>query len=488
MKKLTDERFLKKILLIFLCIQPILDCYILYTDEVINFFHFSPTTILRMLIIAFLFCSLFFNKENKKNRKIIYIYGGLIIIYTILHHLITSGVDNSGYPTFSYSIITELFYIIRMLLPIVIIYLTYLLKPTKDEFIKLFLIVGLITSGIIVCSNILEISLASYGGGTIKGNIFDWFFSNKYGSQDLASKGWFNSANQISGLMFILLPICVYSLFDQITKPRVITIILLVISMIMLGTRVASYGWLLIFIMMIILYLFFALIMKNIKFEWKKFLIIFLIMIFGIFLMLNAPIVSSNIDHHESTEEELQKMRDENVPTIKMLGYIGMNEEYYKEIYPYKDHKDFWQYVLDDVAPTRRVGNRNSQQLVTNDVAKTYEDFPRSLFGLGYSRFINAKLYLEKDFVVHFYTIGIIGIVLLIFPYVFIAIYGLFKSIKNKKFNLFIVTVLAILVLPLGVSYFSGHIVDELIISLYLGFIGGYILCECKEASEDGQS
>lgn len=488
MKKLTDERFLKKILLIFLCIQPILDCYILYTDEVINFFHFSPTTILRMLIIAFLFCSLFFNKENKKNRKIIYIYGGLIIIYTILHHLITSGVDNSGYPTFSYSIITELFYIIRMLLPIVIIYLTYLLKPTKDEFIKLFLIVGLITSGIIVCSNILEISLASYGGGTIKGNIFDWFFSDKYGSQDLASKGWFNSANQISGLMFILLPICVYSLFDKITKPRVITIILLVISMIMLGTRVASYGWLLIFIMMIILYLFFALIMKNIKFEWKKFLIIFLIMIFGIFLMLNAPIVSSNIDHHESTEEELQKMRDENVPTIKMLGYIGMNEEYYKEIYPYKDHKDFWQYVLDDVAPTRRVGNRNSQQLVTNDVAKTYEDFPRSLFGLGYSRFINAKLYLEKDFVVHFYTIGIIGIVLLIFPYVFIVIYGLFKSIKNKKFNLFIVTVLAILVLPLGVSYFSGHIVDELIISLYLGFIGGYILCECKEASEDGQS
>lgn len=488
MKKLSDERFLKKILLIFLCIQPILDCYILYTDEVINFFHFSPTTILRMLIIAFLFCILFFNKENKKNRKIIYIYGGLIIIYTILHHLITSGIDSSGYPTFAYSIITELFYIIRMLLPIAIIYLTYLLKPTKDEFIKLFLIVGLITSGIIVCSNILEISLASYGGGTIKGNIFDWFFSNKYGSQDLASKGWFNSANQISGLMFILLPICVYSLFDKITKPRVITIILLVISMIMLGTRVASYGWLLIFIMMIILYLFFALIIKNIKFEWKKMGIIILIMIFGIFLMLNAPIVSANIDHHESSEEELQKMRDEDVPTLEMLGYIGMNEVYYEEIYPYEDHKEFWEYVVDDVSPTKRVGNRNSQTLVTNDVAKTYENFPRSLFGLGYSRFINAKLYLEKDFVVHFYTIGIIGIILLLLPYVFIAIYGLFKSIKSKKFNLFIVTALAILILPLGVSYFSGHIVDELIISLYLGFISGYILCECKEASEDGQS
>ena len=488
MNKLKDNTFLKKILLVFLIVQPILDCYLLYTDEIINFFHFSPTTIIRMLIIAFLFCILFFNKENKKNRKIIYIYGGLIIIYTILHHLITSGVDNSGYPTFAYSIITELFYIIRMLLPIAVIYLTYLLKPTKDEFIKLFLIVGLITSGIIVFSNILEISLASYGGGTIKGNIFDWFFSNKYGSQDLASKGWFNSANQISGLMFILLSICVYSLFEKITKPRIIIIILLVISMIMLGTRVASYGWLLIFIMMIILYLFFVLIIKNIKFEWKKFLIIFLIMIFGIFLTFNAPIVSVNIDHHESSEEELQKMRDEDVPTIKMLGYIGMNEEYYKEIYPYKDHKDFWKYVLDDVAPTKRVGNRNAQTLITYDVGKTYENFPRSLFGLGYSRFINAYLYLEKDFVVHFYTIGILGIILLLLPYVLIAVYGLFKYVKNKKFDLFTATILAMLVLPLGVSYFSGHIVDELIISLYLGFIGGYILCECKEESEYGQA
>lgn len=488
MKKLTDERFLKKILLIFLCIQPILDCYILYSDEVINFFHFSPTTILRMLIIAFLFCVLFFNKKNKKNRKIIYIYGGLTIVYTILHHLVTSGLDNSGYPTFAYSIVTELFYIIRMLLPIAVIYLTYILKPTKDEFIKLFLIVGAITSVIIVGSNLLEISLASYGGGTIKGNIFDWFFSNKYGSRDLASKGWFNSANQISGLMFILLPICVYSLFEKITKPRVTVVILLVISMIMLGTRVASYGWLLIIIMMLILYLFFTFIIKNIKFEWKKIVTIILIMIFGIFLMLNAPIVSINIDHHESSEEELQKMRDDDVPTLEMLGYIGMNEVYYKEIYPYEDHEEFWEYVVDDVSPTQRVGNRNSQQLVTNDVAKTYENFPRSLFGLGYSRFISAKLYLEKDFAIHFYTIGIIGIILLLLPYVFIAIYGLFKSIKNKKFSLFIVTVLAILVLPLGVSYFSGHIVDELIISLYLGFIGGYILCESKEVSEDGQS
>ena len=40
---------------------------------------------------------------------------------------------------------------------------------------------------------------------------------------------------------------------------------------------------------------------------------------------------------------------------------------------------------------------------------------------------------------------------------------------------------LAMLILPLGVSYFSGHIVDELIISLYLGFIAGFVLQFVRE-------
>ena len=68
--------------------------------------------------------------------------------------------------------------------------------------------------------------------------------------------------------------------------------------------------------------------------------------------------------------------------------------------------------LLHDVSPVDRVGNRNVQSLITYDVGATYENIPNALFGLGYSRFINAYLYLEKDFVVHFYTIGIFGIIL----------------------------------------------------------------------------
>ncbi len=485
--KLKDNRILKKILLIFLAIQPILDCYLLYTDEVINFFRFSPTTIIRMLIIAFLFVLIFFNKDYKENRKYIYIYGGIILLYSFLHHFISSGIDNSGYKIFNYSIITELFYIVRMLLPIAVIYITYNLKPTKDEFIKLFLVVSAISSLIIIVLNVFNISLASYGGGTIKGNIFDWFFNDSYSPRDLASKGWFNSANQISGLMFILFPVCIYSIFDKITKPRIITALMVLLSMVMLGTRVASYGWFLIIIMMIVFYLFFCFILKNLKFDLKKLGAVLMVFVCGLAIMVWAPIVNTG-DSEPLDEEEIKNLEDEKVSVKEKLGYLRINQLYFNEVYPYEEHKEFWKYIVTDVPAVDIVGNRNVQVLITRDVGKTYENIPNALFGLGYSRFINAYLYLEKDFIVHFYTIGIFGIILFLFPYILIGIYAFCKTIKNKKFNLFMATLIAILILPLGVSYFSGHIVDELIISLYLGFIGGYILCESKEARDDGQS
>ena len=69
-----------------------------------------------------------------------------------------------------------------------------------------------------------------------------------------------------------------------------------------------------------------------------------------------------------------------------------------------------------------------------------------------------------------------------------IAIYGLYKSIKIRKFNLFTLTTLAMLLLPLGVSYFSGHIIDELIITLYLGCIAGFVLSFAKSGEDENES
>ena len=484
--KLTDERFLKKILLIFLVLQPFLDCYLLYTDEVMNLFHFSPTTIIRFLIVGLLVILVFINKENKKTRKPLLIYGGIILIYTILHCLTTYNYDTSALPSFTFSIITELFYIARMLLPILIIYIVYNLKVTKEEFLKLFVLVAFISASVIVVMNLLNISLTSYGGNhQIEGSILSWFSDNRPDSKLLAAKGWFNSANQIGGLFALLLPIVMYAVFDKFSKFRVITLCLCLFAMLMLGTRVSTVGWILIYAVMILIYLFFCFILKRSKFEPKKFIGVVLIgILFGI-LFLYSPLVNNaeSVDQVALDTYLNEKKIDLDSMTVEeYLPFLAIHEEYYTKLYPYDEHKDFWAYVTKDVPYYERGGNRNAQTLITKDINANFETATSPFFGLSYSRFENAKIYMEKDFLVHYYTMGIIGIILLLGPYIAILMYKLYQMVfvDRKLLNFYNVMLLAALALPLGVSLVSGHIVDALIVSLYMGFIAGYILKNIK--------
>ena len=52
--------------------------------------------------------------------------------------------------------------------------------------------------------------------------------------------------------------------------------------------------------------------------------------------------------------------------------------------------------------------------------------------------------------------------------------------IDRKNFNFYNVMLLASLFLPIAVSFLSGHVVDELIVSLYIGFIAAIILKNIK--------
>ena len=485
-EKLKNEKFIKKLLLIFLVLQPFLDCYLLYTDEVMNIFHFSPTTIIRFLIIGFLFILVFFNKNNKETRKPIIIYGLVILIYTILHIITTYSYNIDSFPSFKYSLTAEIFYVARMLLPICIIYIVYSLKINKEEFINLFLWVTFITSSIIVIMNLLNISLTSYGGNNqIDGNLFSWFSSNKPGSRLLASKGWFNSANQISALFAILLPVCIYSIFDKFSFKRIATLCLCILAMLMIGTRVSTIGWIPIYIVMLLIYLFCSLILKQVEFKWKNFIGSIIIgSLFGV-LYIFSPLVNSaeSVDQTALDAYLDEKEIDlENMTVEEYLPFLAINEDFYTKLYPYDEHEDFWYYVAKEVPYYKRGGNRNAQTLITEDINSNFKTKLSPLFGLGYSRFENAKIYMEKDFLVHHYTIGIIGIILFLSPYIIILIYKMYQMlfVDRKLFNFYNIMLLASLFLPIAISFMSGHVVDELIVSLYMGFIAGIILKNIK--------
>ena len=126
---------LKNILLVFMVLQPFFDSYVLYSDEVIGLFGFSPTTILRFLLIGLIFIYVFFNKINKKENKYILLYGLVVLVYTAIHHVVCINIDNSLlYETFRYSLVGELFYLLRLVYPIILVYIVYLMKLTRKEF------------------------------------------------------------------------------------------------------------------------------------------------------------------------------------------------------------------------------------------------------------------------------------------------------------------------------------------------------------------
>jgi len=517
-KILTKDKVQFKMLFWFLILQPLLDCHLLYSEKVISVFGFSPTTIIRLLFIVFLALLVFIGDKNKKNKVILIVYGLLMCLYTLVHHIYCGGLNIVNYNEFYYSTTTELLYILRMLLPIGIIYLAYQIKFKKEDFMILICRVTALMSFIIIVLNITKTSNASYGGGLIEGNIFDWFFSiGKYGPESLASKGWFNSANQISGLYMLLLPFVIYDLFDKFKVKKFINIIAAVTAMTMLGTRVATYGWILVVIMIVAIDIYMMIIHKH-KFRKSSYISTLLVIIFGLFLGHYAPIVSSEMvdvynasdDAASATIEEIAVLSEQIVndelsnkekkevlkknKCLKTNGEmkiecivtkLSISPAFYNEIYPVKDHADFWKYFMFDVPAHKKYGQRKIQYLISQDVYKTQKQKFTPVMGLGYSRFTNAYLYPEHDYYVHYLTTGVVGIVLLILIYPLIAVGSLIYMLIKRKFNFLNIILCATILEVITISMITGHIMDELIVSLFIGLISGFLLKRMKEINNE---
>ena len=166
----------------FMITQPIFDIFWLYSDNLIAIFKFSPSTIIRMLIMMLLIITSFIWFKDKKKYKALIIAIVIYIIYTIFHH-INSLNFYVPYGNFdNYSFLKEIFYLIRMIMPLSIIFITYEKKISLKYFRIIVVSVALIFSVTMVLTNFLGIALSSYGAVThqIEATFFAWFSSSTY--------------------------------------------------------------------------------------------------------------------------------------------------------------------------------------------------------------------------------------------------------------------------------------------------------------------
>ena len=237
--KIINKKIIEKLLLFFMMLQPILDLYFLFDEKIVNLFGFSPSTIIRILFVGIIGILFLFVLRSKKEFWTYFLYIGMVLIYAIIHHFNALNFTNfyDGYD-FGYSLVSELFYLIRMLMPLFLIVVSSHYEFDDKYIGKLITILIFLICGSIIITNLLEISTGSYSKQIIGGNIFCWFDENRcyLNYMDLASKGFFNDPNRLSALLVLITPLTIYTLIKNPTLKNKTLLLLKTLSILYIKT------------------------------------------------------------------------------------------------------------------------------------------------------------------------------------------------------------------------------------------------------------
>jgi len=527
LRKIINEKSLNKLLFIFLIIQPLLDIYILFRPEVVEIIGFSPSTIIRVVFFVILFLMLTFTIKIKKSHFFFVIYGFLILLYTYLHHKHLLNFNSFNATNFNYSLANEMFYIFRMLMPLGMIIISTKFTGDDSKIEKIITWIIILISGSIVLTNLLGISLGSYSKVQISANIFSWF-SNNSGYYDLASKGFFNDPNRISALTVLITPIFLYFYYTNPNKKNIILIIIHFLAMFMIGTKVTTIGFIVLNISMLILYLFFSIIKKDLYLN-KKILtttIIITIISFAIIPFtpmysrtktdqnISADYESGNNDMKKNEQKLISEIEIEliKLPRVEIDEYdflkhdvfvidevkiivskldsnpilIKFIEENYKKFhielgfieysYSYHDDPYFW-YEIMKLPLSSRTNFRFLEQSMLDRVKQINNNQKDNIYGISFTRMSNI-FDLERDFLSHYYTLGIIGLLLIMSPYILILIACGIRMLKDyqQKLNFKNCAYALGIGITLFAAFYSGNVMDGLIVTIILGFIYGQLI------------
>lgn len=494
------EENYKYLLMFLFIIQPILDLVWLNDGTVPELFGFTIPTLVRMLLMALLAVLAPWIIKFRKSHLWFGLYIGGVGIYFVIHHWNALGFQSLVPGNFNYGLLGELFYVVRMLIPIVVMFFVYNSKFGRKDFDRCVIFIVLLMSTIEVLTNVFEIAICSYSDNKISGNIFDWFFNQgRYYYNELASKGLFYWSI-VSMILVLLFPYVIFLFVDTKQKRYFSLAVLQAIALFMFGTKATSYSVIIISGFMCVLYGFFAIIKKEYKFCIKVMGLLILLFAGGLCLLQYSPAVARNVydqeyqykideeEQERKEEEEAQYFLSENDPKelIRFFDnnykFLSIDEKFIKDAYPYQYDPVFWYRVYDGLVPSQRMQNRIIQEEVLKRVFAVNDNDMDKFFGVGYTRTSNI-FNLEKDFVYQYYSMGIIGALLLVGPYIMIVLMAIFIMLLRFKNKVTFGN--SALVLGCGLTcclaYYSGNTLESLGITIVMGMVYGYLLVQILE-------
>jgi len=508
------SKSLQNKLYIFLCLILALHPFIELDYLLANFFDSLSlpriTTVIDYLVLPLmvLICFFFFEKRKKRVIIVSLIYGVLFLAYFIYHCKQANRLQYDLYLTnnFIFRVKDELFYTVTLLLPLVYIYVFHLIEVNEESLKTISEMISVLVALPIFISNLFVFSKSTYAGKTID-NFLSWF-SLPFNAEDnhpryYASKFFFEEGNTIGVLLLMVLPFLYYFLLKTKNKKEkaFLTVLIAIhsLAMVMLSTRVATYGALLVPLAIIIIY-FLQIALKQEKFKaiYLSFLVI-MCALTGFILPYSPAYQNQLLDAQDyevllgddsirtsSTAEEIRRAgRDLVKFSAEWINYyVYMFQEYrflmnvtppiyYLEYYDYRFDPGFWVDFIFDYDLEERVSGRQLENIFTHykyDPLTTKE----KIFGMGYGTFMRGGILIEQDFVQQYYSYGLIGFIFLMLPWLIIFAYQAIKvlvGLRKRRWNFLNICLLMSIAMGLLASYLSGHVIDELSTSLYLSFM-----------------
>lgn len=513
-KYANNENLITMMVLVVL-LQPIIDIdYLLYPyldpiglplpSTIIYFIGFPIVIVLAFLI-----------KEQNKKKVLLFasFYLALVTVYFIAHHLIVKDMFELLYLTnrYKYTLVNELKYVLTLIIPFGLIYAFFRAEFNQSIINKIVIWSSILIAFPIFFSNLLLFGQSTYYPGPTMANFPTWFMGiyDKLNPKMLATRFFFSEGNTTGIVLFAIYPVLIRQFF---TSSRKWLILVLVIiqgwAMLILATRVATYGAPLMIAVVLGVWLFLVVLKKE-KFNWKNLVILSTILLMFVAALPFTPAVKNLevdnrnnqlvVDDEDLRQQFKEDLNDEGlIPGSAEFNFYYQNifenyywlltisEEYYKWFYPYVIDPKFYVDLIFEYDFWERQSGRQFQQIFFDYKWDKLND-TQKLFGFGYSRFMMGSILLEQDFLMQKYTLGYLGTVILTFPWLGLLIYMLYQVVRNIKkacnFDLIVYGVAFGAIL--GGAYMSGHVLDQFFSSTFLALFAGIILYKLNQLKKE---
>ena len=434
-----------KILYIFLLLHPILDLVTALMTR-FNVGFISIGIVVRGLFLALLLIYFFFFNSSKYKWKLTK-YLALLFIFCIVYFITKSElIFNKEF------FVNEVIYMFKyMYFPIMLVTLFSLYSESffdKNKIINIFVINLIAYSLLLIIPFITNTSFNSYAKNKGKGII-----------------GWFYSANEIGGIMAIIYPLLFLYINKKIKISIVISMVLILFSSLLIGTKVSFFGCIAAIVIVLIYYL-----LNHKKYKKMHFILPIALLVFSFLISSNLPVMKNinsrvkwyNRTGGDTTAFTVNKDNNSNDSNSKANNTKTTDNSNNSNL-----TKDNAKVLL---------SSRDRLYSRIYDIYKA-RNLNEKLFGIGFSNrdsIGNKKIekLIEMDFFDVLFRYGIVGFIIYYIPVIVVFI-NILKYLIKTKFKLLIEEYVFLYSILVGtfIAFISGHTFSSPPVSIYLALL-----------------